>query len=300
MSFVAGWDGGGSKTAVLCLDEQEGGLLRTQVGPLNPNGTDEADIRASIRSALLEMERLPGGLEACRALVIGAAGISNPHVKDLLESLVRQEGYAGRLLIAGDHEILLEGAVGKAGAVLIAGTGSICIGRNAAGGSRRAGGLGYLIGDEGSGYWIGLAILRAAAKALDGRGQPTLLTKTVLDALYCRTLHELTARVYGGSLAKAEIAALAKLLSPALRQKDAVALEIAQAAAEELYQLAKAVLVPLGLERERLALAGGLISFTSPLRALLEAKLKEHYLDLTLTEPEKDAAQGAAMMALNL
>lgn len=300
MSYAAGWDGGGSKTAVLCLDSGGRELLSERFGPLNLNGLSEGEIAATVKAALAAMGSLPGGLSACRALVVGAAGISNPAAAALLEGLIRQGGYTGALRIMGDHEILLLGAVGGCGAALIAGTGSVCVGRNASGELCRAGGLGYLIGDEGSGYWIGRQMLAAAAKALDGRAPRSALTDSLLQAFGCRDLKELTARVYGGTLDKAGIASLAGLLGPLAQQKDAAALSIARAASCELSRLAEAVIVPLGLERGSLALAGGLLGEGSLLRGMTERGLSERFPALRLLSPARDAVHGAALAALKL
>ncbi len=300
MSYVAGWDGGGSKTAVLCLDSDSSEILSRRFGPLNLNGLGESEIASTVKAALAAMGALTGGLSACQALVVGAAGISNPSAMALLERLIRQGGYTGALRIMGDHEILLLGAVGECGAVLIAGTGSICIGRSAAGALRRAGGLGYLIGDEGSGYWIGREMLAAAAKALDGRAPQTALTSSVLQALGCRDLKELMATAYGGALDKAGIASLAELLGPLAQQKDAAALSIARAASRELSRLAEAVIAPLMLDSGSLALAGGLLSEGSLLRSMTERSLTKRFPALHLLSPVRDAVHGAALAALKL
>ena len=300
MAYVAGWDGGGSKTAAVCLDIKGGQLMREPFGPLNPNGANASVIEHTIQNALAAMNRLPGGLSDCRHLTVGAAGVSNPKAAYLISSLIRKSGYTGPLDIVGDHEILLHGAVGREGAVLIAGTGSICIGRNASGRTHRSGGLGYLIGDEGSGYWIGLKILSAAARSLDGRGPETLMTPPLLEALQCGNLKDIIGRIYDGDFDKSKIAALSRLLMDALAQNDGTALEIAKAAADELCLLAGTVIAPLSLEDKCLALSGGLLSESSPLRLPVTERVQRSFPALQIISPRADAAQGAALMALDL
>ena len=298
MAYTAGWDGGGSKTAAVCLDLKGAQLMRESFGPLNPNGAESSAIEKTIHSALDAMDMLPGGLSACRHLTVGAAGVSNPKVAELISSLIRKSGYTGSLNIVGDHEILLYGAVGREGAVLIAGTGSVCIGRNTQGQTYRSGGLGYLIGDEGSGYWIGLKILCAVTRSLDGRGPKTLMTPPLLAALQCDSLRGIIGQVYGGELDKTRIAALSHLLAAALEQKDTAALDIAFAAADELCQLAGTVVASLGLEDGYLAFSGGLLSESSPLRAPVMERIQRRHPELQIISPRTDAAQGAALMAL--
>lgn len=298
MAYAAGWDGGGSKTAAVCLGLMGDQLMRESFGPLNPNGADESAIEITIRSVLGAMDKLPGGLSACRHLTVGAAGVSNPKVVDLISGLIRKCGYPGSLDIIGDHEILLYGAVGREGTVLIAGTGSVCIGRNAQGQTHRSGGLGYLIGDEGSGYWIGLKILCTVTRSLDGRGPETLMTGPLMETLQCDSLRGIIGQVYGGELDKSRIAALSRLLTAALQQKDAAALDIARAAADELCMLAGTVVTALGIEGGRLALSGGLLSESSPLRAQVMERIQRQHPALQIISPQTDAAQGAALMAL--
>lgn len=298
MPYVAGWDGGGSKTDLVCLDLNGHLLARESFGPLNPNGAVLSEVKETIRSALGMMAKLPGGLSACRYMTVGSAGVSNPNVKEILSHLIRSSGYPGPLSIVGDHEILLYGAVGEEGAVLIAGTGSICIGKKAGGETRRAGGLGYLLGDEGSGYWIGLQILRIVTRALDGRAAATLLTELLIDTLGCNNLQEILSQVYGGKIDKPQIASLSSLLMVALQKNDATALEISRAATEELCILAGSVIMPLGLDKGVLALSGGLMSESSPLRPMTVERIQLKYPSLVIISPKKDASQGAAMMAL--
>ena len=300
MSYVAGWDGGGSKTAVICLDFSGKRLIDESFGPLNPNGADIDSVRRTIRSALSAMAALPGGIEACRSLVIGTAGLSNPKAEGFITELVRDCGYSGPLHITGDHEILLYGAVGQEGAVLIAGTGSICIGRNSMGAVRRSGGLGYLIGDEGSGYWIGLRVLSAVTRALDGRGTATGMTKPLLKALHCDDLRTLVSKVYGGGLDKSAIAALSSVLMNAMREEDPVALDIARRAVDELSLLAGTVFSSLNIPGGPLALSGGLLAETSPLRFMIENRLRAQYPNIVIISPKNSAAYGAAMMAEKL
>ena len=92
-------------------------------------------------------------------------------------------GYKARILVVNDALIALQAGVGDApGIVIVSGTGSIAYGRNDRGEASRAGGWGYVLGDEGSGYWIGRLALRAVVRHADGRGRATSLTPRLLDA----------------------------------------------------------------------------------------------------------------------
>ena len=151
--YYCGWDGGGTKTEV-CFLNQEGNTVSQSFGPLNVNGASRETVEKTVRDAALYMGSQPGGLDAFGMLVIGMAGVSNRDAAEMVTQAVRKAGYGGPLRLKGDQEIALAGAIQGHGAVLIAGTGAICYGRDPAGNSFRVGGYGYLIDDGGSGYAI--------------------------------------------------------------------------------------------------------------------------------------------------
>ena len=129
-----------------------------------------------------EAHRRPAIVPA--AICLGIAGVDRPNDAAIVRGIMRRIGFNSRVLIVNDALIALEtGAPGQPGVVIISGTGSIAYGRNAAGEAARSGGWGYVLGDEGSGYWIGRAALRAVLRAADHRGPATVLTPMLLDAL---------------------------------------------------------------------------------------------------------------------
>ena len=92
---------------------------------------------------------------------------------------MRRIGHKAPVLVVNDALVALEAGAGDGpGIVLIAGTGSICYGRNEEGQAARAGGWGYMLGDEGSGWWIGRRALSAVMRQFDGRGPATLADAT--------------------------------------------------------------------------------------------------------------------------
>ena len=296
--YFCGWDGGGTKTEV-CLVNREGAVIGCRsFGPLNINGASEDTVRRSVQDAVDYMAAQPGGLSACGALMIGMAGASNRDAVLLMENAVRQAGYEGPLKILGDQEIALEGAVQGHGAVLIAGTGAICFGRDPAGNRFRVGGYGYLIDDGGSGYAIGRDILAAAARAVDGRGAETCLKDMVFEALHVQDMPGVITWLYGPQTGKKEVASLAPLLLPALEAGDDAAREIAQKAAADLAELVTAGWQKMGMLDGELALTGSILTRYAPIRQMLEEKLQAALPALRIQAPRASAAQGAAMLAL--
>ena len=120
---------------------------------LNPNGTVAGQCEATVADLLRNMAALPGGLDACRMLCIGAAGISNPATRVHLQNALQAGGYHGPVTFTGDQQTALYGPLGgPGGIVLIAGTGSICYGQSTDGREARSGGWGSLMDDEGGGF----------------------------------------------------------------------------------------------------------------------------------------------------
>jgi len=154
-----------------------------------------------------------------------------------------------------DALVALVAGVGEApGVVVICGTGSIAYGRNAQDQAARAGGWGYILGDEGSGYWIGRRALRAVARAADGRGPATALTARVLSHFAIRAPSELVGEIYDRQLRHHALAQVARLVQQAREQGDPVATQILEAAAHELVGAARSVV-------ERLRMAGDAFDF---------------------------------------
>src|SRR5207248_11531548 len=114
------------------------------------------------------------------------------------------------------------------GVVRIAGTGSIAYGRNEEGEEDRAGGWGYLIGDEGSAVWCGLEALRAVAHAVDGRGSPTHLEPLLFHELGVGEFGEVLPHLYGRPHPAPAISAATRALAVASSEGDAIATNILQ------------------------------------------------------------------------
>ena len=184
-----------------------------------------------------------------------------------------------------------------AGLLLIAGTGSVCCGRDAEGHLFRVGGYGHLIDDPGSGWAIGRSILTAIVRAEDGRGSETVLTGLVFEKLKIRDVGEMITWLYGPATGKREVAALASLLPSALALRDAAAETIARQAGEDLAELAETGWKKSGLESCRLAVTGSILLRIPEIREILGQRLQRTCPLLHITEPSGSPAEGAAKIA---
>ena len=292
--FAAGLDGGGSKTALCCMDSEGSVICRDSFGQLNINGMDRLAVGKTLADAAARVASLQSRGGTCAGMTIATAGISNPDCLGIVASGLCAAGYRGPFDLRGDHEAALRGAVGKAGLVLIAGTGSICFGRSPQGQTARAGGWGYLLDDEGGGYALGRDILKAVLRARDGRAAHTALADAVYRHFSVREPEDLIRIAYDPVLGKGSIAGLAPLLQDAADKGDAPAKQIVSDAAFQLASLCAAVIDKLQLGQSVLALSGGVLLGIRALHEALETRLQDKYPLLRVIPPLHDAAWGAA------
>lgn len=298
--YYCGWDGGGTKTEVLCVNAAGEAVANDCFGPMNINGAGKERVRQSVRDCMAFMAKLPGGLDGCAALVIGTAGVSNKEVSGFLTDEVRACGYTGPLMLKGDQEIALAGAVEGAGAVLVAGTGSVCCGQDAQGHPARSGGCGHLIDDEGSGYAIGRDILSAAVRAMDNRIPPTALTGLLKEQMGFETSRDIITWLYAPATGKKEVASLAPIMLKALDMGDEAAMNIAMKAARELAELAIAVWKTLELTEGELAFIGSILLRCDAINREVTRLCEAACPGLKVIQAHGTPAQGAAKLALKM
>src|SRR6266545_4619339 len=165
---VLGIDAGGTKTVCLLADAQ-GAIVAEGRGPgANLHTAGELAVEKVLHEV---MEAAIGDREiSLAAICIGIAGVDREDEAQTVGAIMRRIARHSRVVVVNDALIALVAGAGDApGIVVNAGTGSIVYGRNAKGEAARAGGWGHIIGDEGSGYWIGREALAAVMRAGDGR-----------------------------------------------------------------------------------------------------------------------------------
>lgn len=290
--FIAGIDGGGTHTRIELRDMENRMIRRGEFGPFNLNSIGESAFRALLR----EVFAWCGGMEACARLCVGAAGISNPRVRQILAGELEQSGFTGKWKLCGDQEIALRGAMDGPGVVVIAGTGSICFGKNAAGETARSGGFGHLIDDGGSGYALGRDVISCAVRCSDGRISHSGILQAVCDRLN-GGVEAIVPFVYAPETDKSAIAQFAAIALEQARQGDHEAWCILRQEAGELARMVAAVQEKLDMPKCRIALLGGLITSENPYRQAAAERLT--YLG-TVVPARHDALWGAAQMAWEL
>ncbi len=296
MSVLIGVDGGGTRMRAVIADADGSELGRGEAtGAVLTVGRPEeaaAAVAAAVRDAAARAGReLPGA-----ALWAGLAGAGHEQAVAAVRGLLERERLAERVHVGTDAAAAFHAAFPEGpGLLLVAGTGSILWGRAPGGGVGRIGGWGRELGDEGSGYALGAAALRAVVRCEDGRGAPTSLRDRVLGALRLSLAADLVP--WAASAAKAEVAALAPLVIEEAERGDAVAEATLDAAARDLADHVGAALERLGPwpAPPSLVLWGGLIAEGGPFRRRVENALGAHAVQLR--SGPLDPALGAVALA---
>lgn len=273
-------DVGGSKTAVAVSDS--GQRLLTLAGPgaaVRPGRTmtSASAIADLARKALAQTGRLRAD-----GLVVGAAGAGRSADAEEVRAVLVRERIAERVVVVSDVALALEALGSPTGVVLIAGTGSIAIGRTAAG-LVRQGGYGWQMGDEGGGYWIGTQALRAAGLAHDGRGPDTRLETALRQATGAREFRDLVA--WSTVAGPREVAALARTVMDTAEQGDAESGLILDQAAGWLAGMLAVVARSFDRTPIPLGLTGGLLSEGSRMLPRLRAVLDPRFANPVNVDP---------------
>jgi len=243
-NLILGIDGGGSKTVAWLARVFHNDMLGQGVaGPSNQRAVgprlamshlDEA-IHLAFRDAGLDRSIVTA---AC----FGLAGADRESDRSVVLQWASEARVARNIRIVNDAIPLLHAADGDGtGIALIAGTGSLAWGCHSDGRVSRSGGWGYLLGDEGSAYALGLAALQAVTRQADGRGTSTRLSEAVLSHLSLKQPSELVTAVYGAEIPRAVIAGLAPLVFLQAELSDDVACEIVRFQATELAAMVTSV-----------------------------------------------------------
>ena len=255
---VLGIDVGGTKTVCLLADERGEILTEARGGGANLQVAGELEVEKILHQVMEEALRDEPIVPA--AICLGVAGVDRKEDSQVVHGIMRRIGFKARVLVVNDALIALAAGVGDApGVVIISGTGSIAYGRSSHDRAARAGGWGHVLGDEGSGYWIGRHALRAVVREADGRGRATALTPRVLAHFEVATPGDLVHEIYYRHLRRQSIAALGPVVQRARDEGDEVAAAILHTAAAELVIAARSVVTQLEMSHEKFlfVLAGG-------------------------------------------
>jgi glucosamine kinase len=296
---VLGIDAGGTKTVCLLADDR-GMIVSEGRGPgANLHVAGELGVEKVLHE-LMEQAIGDRGITPA-AICLGIAGVDRDAEEQTVRAIMRRIGQRSRVVVVNDALIaLVAGAKDAPGIVIIAGTGSIAYGRSQNGDAARAGGWGHMLGDEGSGYWIGREALGAVMRAADGRGPATALSADVLAHFSISDLSQLPRIVYDDEQPRTSVAALGPLVQHASMRGDAVASRILERAADELVLAATSVATRLAMRGDAFTvfLAGGVFRVVPWLADELPRRLVEVAPRCQVQRLEEEPAVGAVWLAL--
>ena len=304
-SLVVGIDGGASHTIAVLADARTGASLgRGEAGPSNIQAVGitsalhelNAAVVGAFRSA--KVKRAP-----VAAAALGLAGVDRSEGLDVIRGWADLVRLSDKLTVANDATLLFAaGTPDGWGLAIVAGTGSIAFTLDAEGKDARAGGGGYLMGDEGSAFRIGLLGLRAACRAADKIGESSALLPAYLKELGSDDPREFIPIVYRGKWDKAAIAALAPVVLTVAASGDATATAIFEQEARELARTAAGAVAAGGLPRDNLpiALTGGLVIESEMYRARFLHELRACGVTPGAVGLVDDPVVGAVVLARKL
>ncbi|MFD7695821.1 N-acetylglucosamine kinase [Streptomyces sp. NPDC059805] len=294
-------DSGGSGLRVVVGEAGRGVLARRE--SREPLRTGDRGLDPDhLMGQLVPMVRaliVEAGVGRLGAAAVGAAGFASlgDALRAELPAALEREFGIGRVALAADAVTAYAGALGsRPGAVVAAGTGLIAVGTDLTAWNR-ADGWGYLLGDCGSGAWIGRAALEAALRAHDGRSGGSAALLAAAEEQF-GPARQLPGALYPRPDRAAVLASFAPRVAACAADGDPVAVEVLRAAAGHVADSAAAVCPPSGTPR--LALTGGLLNLGAPLLTPLDEELARRLPHARRVPAAGDPLQGSVCLATDL
>ncbi len=296
MEIFLGIDGGGTKTCC-AVGDRISVLAQASSGGSNVVRVGEDRARSALHSAIQEAcAAAKASPTDVKRACIGVAGAGRPEIRDVVKKLAA-EILSCEIDVVGDMEIAMQAAFGRGpGLIVIAGTGSIAYGRNAAGETARAGGRGFAISDEGSGHWIGRTATASALRAVDDGGNPGLLTE-ILKALKLETVDQLV--LAGNATPPPDFSSLMPVVVRAAESGDALAREVLIRAGNELAALGSTILRRLFRNEDavRTAMCGGVFVNSALVRDTFSSSLRGVNSKVEILPDVAQPVEGALQLA---
>ena len=246
--YILAIDGGATKTTLSLRDASGKVYFEKTSTSTNYQAIGAEKVEKVLTNLLNEAYKATGILDIAVA-TFAIAGVDTQNGLAIVQQIIHRScGNSPfsirRTIVENDVQSTLIGLTGgKAGALLISGTGSAAYATDGQGRIERSGGWGHRVGDEGSGYWIGREILNTIFRSEDGRlEKPTVLTDLVYDMLQIDNIEQLNDWIYQPDYTNAQVANISKILTKAISLGDEQAIQIACNAAKELSIMTNAVL----------------------------------------------------------
>jgi len=301
MRFVLGFDGGGTKTECVLMDEAGEVRAQGRSGPSNPMRVGFGGAFAAVceagRIAIQNAKLLPGDI---RAVCAGLAGLAQPESQQKMARLLTEE-YPGKVIqVCTDLDLTLKATGDRRAIVLIAGTGSGAVGRDLTGQVLRVGGHGPLLGDEGSAYDVGRRAAIAALREYDRDRPDSALAAKILSELGIANWEDFHLRVY--SAPDEVFPRIFPIVTAAAEAGNSDARALLQDAAAELAGQVADLVEKLQLKSGKFLLAksGGMVGRSAYFDKLLDDRLHVAAPYAEFGAPVMTAAEAGARLAVLL
>ncbi|YAF96525.1 MAG: N-acetylglucosamine kinase [Nodularia sp. CChRGM 3473] len=314
MTYILGIDGGGSKTVCILMNHQCQIIGRGAAGPSNYQsiGRQAAliSIQSAIASAISNAKKLTNPLKIT-AICLGLAGVGRAADIEIVKGIIQElqniqtspiiwDLSPSKITICNDALIALIGGIGHdVGIVVAAGTGSIVFGRNHQGNTKRVGGWGYLLGDEGSAYKIAVTGMQATLKSYDGREIPSRLIEDFKQHLGLANIEDLIEVIYRQGWDVKKIAALAPIVDSAAVSGDELANQVIDHAVKDLVESTSTVIAEIFSSDAILEIVttGSVWQTQCKMYERFTTSLHKSFPLVNVIMPRNEPAYGAALLA---
>lgn len=293
MARYIGIDGGASVTRFVVWDSAEGVIASSRIE--EPSAYRLVGVESVVATFRAGISLLGQNLNV-DGIGAGLSGAGRPHDREVLEGVLRGLGVTNHVLVAGDAMAALYGALPDAvGVLVIAGTGSIALARNADGETGRAGGWGHFFPEAGSGFWFVTEAWQAALDARDGMGKETALTERLCKYFGLENCDNVVSLYYSG-FEKRRVASGCPVVLSTAADGDVVAQEIVMKGARRLSQMVQAAASSVGFEGSvGVSTAGGVFQDHVFMKAF-QTTLREVAPRISIQPPLHEPVVGAALM----
>ncbi len=308
MEYILGVDGGGSKTTVQIADIKGKIVAEVVSGASSYKsvGISKAieNLNMAVFSAINNLKTHDDVrfISSCFGFAGNDAEEDSKTYKEIVfNNKLGRYLDPERTIICNDTRIGIElGGKNNNKIIVIAGTGSNCLGINEDGDQIRASGWDYILADEGSGYAVGLKALKAVMRAYDGRGKKTLLSETILKELNLKKVLDLVRWAYNEPFSKVRIGALAKTVSVTAQMGDRISMDILVKEAEEAAVSVITVADKLGFKNKNfdLIFTGSLFKCEEHFKNVLMRRVKESFPKVNFMPRIKNPVEGAIKLAV--
>ena len=308
MDYILGVDGGGTRTIVQVADLSGEVVAESESGSSNYKSVGIKIAKENINKAVFKVIDLLNNSKefTFKNACFGLSGNDSCEDRDIYHKIIFDSKIKDYLnpastIICNDTRIgLAAGSNSKNGIMIICGTGSNCYGINEEGKEAKVNGWDYILGDEGSGYAVGIKALRALMKAYDGRGESTLLFKTILEDLNIKNVSELIRWAYIDSFSKDKIAAIAKTVCRTAEMGDRISIKILEEEATEAVNSVTVVANKLNMADKKfdLVFVGNLFKCEKYFKSVLMKKLKSKFTQINFMPLTEKPVEGAIKLAL--